>query len=254
MGKWKWKWMGGGDCGVRLRRWGTHSRMPFPLSLSLSSAFVGPTGTVIGCDRDARRLETLAGAAARSRTSAIIRPLHADFLSLSPASRPDLPLGGVRAILLDPSCSGSGTSAVRGDWLNAAAAVGGGGKNDEQEEAERGAARLERLASFQEAALAHALAAFPAAVRVTYSTCSVHVRENEAVVARVLGAGGARAGGWRLEAALPAWPRRGVAGTVDGLSDAEAACLVRVDPILDETDGFFVALFVREEAAVDAGK
>ena len=209
------------------------------LSSFLSSALVGPTGAVIGCDRDARRLETLTAAAARARAAAIVHPLHADFLSLTPASHPDL-LTNVRAILLDPSCSGSGTSAVRGDWLSAA------GDEDKEAKAEKDAARLDRLAAFQEAALTHALSAFPDAVRATYSTCSVHVRENEAVVARVLNTNGARAAGWRLKAALPGWHRRGLAE--EGLAAEEAACLVRVDPNLDETDGFFVALFVRGES------
>lgn len=44
---------------------------------------------------------------------------------------------------------------------------------------------MERLAAFQEAALRHALQ-FPALQRLVYSTCSVHDRENEAVVAAVL--------------------------------------------------------------------
>lgn len=45
--------------------------------------------------------------------------------------------------------------------------------------------RIEKLADFQEAALRQALR-FPAVRRVVYSTCSVHARENEAVVAAVL--------------------------------------------------------------------
>lgn len=69
---------------------------------------------------------------------------------------------------------------------------------------------------FQEAALAHALS-FAAVQRVVYSTCSVHRRENEDVVAHALAA--ARAASWRLEKVLPTWPRRGVAGTA--LSDEE---------------------------------
>jgi len=72
------------------------------------------------------------------------------------------------------------------------------------------------LVWFQEAALSHALS-FAAVQRVVYSTCSVHRRENEDVVARCLAA--ARDSGWALEKALPTWPRRGVSGTA--LSDEE---------------------------------
>ena len=45
--------------------------------------------------------------------------------------------------------------------------------------------RVGKLTDFQEAALRHALH-FPALRRLVYSTCSVHERENEAVVAAVL--------------------------------------------------------------------
>lgn len=54
----------------------------------------------------------------------------------------------------------------------------------------------------------------------------------------------AAARGFRLEAPFPSWPRRGVPGSVPG-----AEQLVRVDPDEDGTDGFFVALFVREPPA-----
>ncbi len=69
--------------------------------------------------------------------------------------------------------------------------------------------------------------------------CSVHARENESVVADVLEE--AFALGFRLADPFPAWHRRGVAGLVEG-----AQHLVRVDPDEDGTDGFFVALFVRD--------
>ncbi len=46
---------------------------------------------------------------------------------------------------------------------------------------EREGERLEKLAAFQEEALRHALR-FPALRRLVYSTCSVHERENEAVL------------------------------------------------------------------------
>ena len=64
-------------------------------------------------------------------------------------------------------------------------------------------ARVEKLAEFQEAALRHALA-FPALRRLVYSTCSVHQRENEAVVAAVLT--DAEALGFRLQASHSACP------------------------------------------------
>lgn len=215
---------------------------------------VGPRGRVIACDRDADRLATLASAAARARAGAIIAPRHADFLRLDPSAPGEAELAAVRAIILDPSCSGSGTAAVRDDrWL--AGLLGRGGAEEGEEGGGSGggggglapavdAARLERLAAFQEAALVHALSAFPAAARVTYSTCSIHVRENEAVVAAALASTAGRAAGWRVEAALPAWPRRGIRGAAPGLSDEEADALVRVDPL--ESDGFFVALLVRD--------
>lgn len=46
--------------------------------------------------------------------------------------------------------------------------------------------RLTQLAAFQLAALRHALTAFPRLRRLTYSTCSVHGVENEAVVRQAL--------------------------------------------------------------------
>jgi hypothetical protein len=81
----------------------------------------------------------------------------------------------------------------------------------------------------QEAALRHALT-FPALQRLVYSTCSVHQRENEDVVAAVLPH--AQQLGFKLVTALPAWHRRGLAGSVSG-----AEKLVRTDPHEDGTDG-----------------
>ncbi len=52
----------------------------------------------------------------------------------------------------------------------------------------------------------------------------------------------AAAAGFALAHALPAWPRRGRPGALAG-----AERLVRVDPDLDGTDGFFVAVFERAQ-------
>ena len=83
----------------------------------------------------------------------------------------------------------------------------------------------------------HALL-LPSLQRLVYSTCSVHERENEAVVAAVLPE--AQRLGFHLVNPFPQWHRRGIAGSVEG-----AEKLVRVDPYEDETDGFFIAVFER---------
>ena len=73
------------------------------------------------------------------------------------------------------SCSGSGTSGTRGDYLLAAArgdVVGGSGADVAPPDA-----RVAALAAFQTKALLHALS-FPSAERVSFSTCSVHALEN----------------------------------------------------------------------------
>jgi len=170
----------------------------------------------------------------------------------------------VKGALVDPSCSGSGTVLSRMDHLlpshtslaepAEAASEGELGPGDrierhsctqgEQQAAGKGGPtrrsegeRVERLARFQEAAVAHALM-LPALQRLVYSTCSVHKRENEAVVAAVLPQ--ARELGFELVDPFPGWPRRGLAGSVTG-----AEKLVRTDTVEDSTDGFFLAVFQR---------
>ena len=202
-----------------------------------AAARVGASGAVVAFDASAERLELLRENCQRCGAApGIVEVRHADFLKCDPAADPKL--RRARAVLLDPSCSGSGTHRqISGDRMvfsdsrPAAAAA-----------AQRDAAadRVEALARFQEAALRHALS-FPSAERVVYSTCSVHARENELVVAAVLAH--AERLGWRLGEALPSWPRRGKSVFEGGQRT------LRVDAAADRTDGFFVALFVREGRA-----
>lgn len=157
---------------------------------------------------------------------------HQDFLRIDPT----LPeFAKVKGILLDPSCSGSGTSVQRLDHLLPSAAEG---RSEDELEKQR----VEQLARFQQTALLHALS-FPAVERVVYSTCSIHQRENEDVVRFVLPQ--ANAQGFQLASPFPSWPHRGLP-VFDG-----AHHLLRTDPSRDNMDGFFVALFVQNAMGVD---
>ncbi|CAM8964463.1 unnamed protein product [Rhodiola kirilowii] len=136
----------------------------------------------------------------------------------------------VNAILLDPSCSGSGTASDRLDHLLPSFAEG----NNQSSFAD--IERLNKLSAFQKKALSHALS-FPEVERVVYSTCSINQEENEDVIASVLPF--AASHGFQLETALPKWPRRGLP-VFEGSEH-----LVRTDPVKDK-EGFFIALFVRK--------
>ncbi|KAK3263495.1 hypothetical protein CYMTET_27698 [Cymbomonas tetramitiformis] len=196
-------------------------------------------GQVYAFDASLIRLKRLKANAKATGATNVIAKLG-DFLKTDPTSPQ---LSQVRALLVDPSCSGSGTQVSRGDvWIQAASETAGeeGGEGAEEEEKEK-EARMQGLVRFQQAALKHALS-FPAAVRVQYSTCSVHRRENEEVVAAVLASSAVQAAGWELEHALPTWPRRGLPTK----ELPEAYKVVRTDPSEDYIEGFFLAVFCRE--------
>lgn len=151
--------------------------------------------------------------------------LHEDFLNLNPK---DPSYSKVRAILLDPSCSGSGTAAVRLDHLLPSHGAGNADVANID--------RLRKLQAFQKKALAHALS-FPAVERVVYSTCSIHQIENEDVIKAILPL--AQSLGFQLATPFPKWPRRGLP-VLEGSEH-----LLRFDPDEDK-EGFFISLFVRK--------
>jgi 25S rRNA (cytosine2278-C5)-methyltransferase len=177
-------------------------------------------GRVYAFDKDQRRLSRLNDNAARAGASQIIKSQCIDFLTVDPKAPQ---FESVKGILLDPSCSGSGTTTTRMDHLS-------NNSNIMSQE------RIEELAIFQEKALRHALS-FPNLERLVYSTCSIHDRENEVVVLNILPL--ADELGFCLTDPFPLWKRRG--------HDLfkQASHLIRTDASLDETDGFFVAVFER---------
>ncbi|KAF2715722.1 S-adenosyl-L-methionine-dependent methyltransferase [Pleomassaria siparia CBS 279.74] len=168
-----------------------------------------------------------------------------DFLAAQPQSDTYRSVG---AILLDPSCSGSGIvgrdDTIRmhlpdpqaGEKLN----TGRGKKRKRDQKTasvpkpsatlslelddsvpeetvgdDKVSERLAALSAFQLRILVHAMR-FSKACKITYSTCSIHFEENEGVVFRALASSVAKKRGWRIlkqehqVEGLKAWTNRGV--------------------------------------------
>ncbi|XP_042511668.1 25S rRNA (cytosine-C(5))-methyltransferase NSUN5-like [Macadamia integrifolia] len=189
------------------------------------AALMRGKGKIIACELNKERVKRLEDTIRRSGAPNV-EVLHGDFLNLNPK---DPLYSKVRAILLDPSCSGSGTAADRLDHLLPSQTKGHSVVAVDTE-------RVRKLAAFQRKALSHALS-FPAVERVVYSTCSIHQMENEDVINSVLPL--AQSYGFQLTTLLPQWPCRGLP-VFEGSEH-----LLRTDPIQD-MEGFFIALFVRE--------
>ncbi|KAH7445472.1 hypothetical protein KP509_01G010700 [Ceratopteris richardii] len=187
------------------------------------AALMNGKGLILACELNEKRIKRLQDTVKLAGASNV-KVMHQDFLTLDVNKSP---LSQVKAILLDPSCSGSGTVHRRLDHLLPSFASQETGGVDKP--------RLEKLAKFQKKALQFALS-FPAVERVVYSTCSVHQQENEDVVSSVLEF--AKSNGFQLGYPLPQWQQRGLP-IFDG-----AEKLLRVEPSQD-MDGFFVALFER---------
>ena len=236
-------------------------------SSSLSSSSTTPT--IFAFDKSPPRLGVLQRRMKESGADHIVQSTLQSFLDVDPM---DPKYARTTAVLLDPSCSGSGMASRLDHFIDSALGRGtgnGSGSSTADIQAHR---RLKSLSDFQKEALLHAFS-FPNVRHVVYSTCSVHNEENEHVVAHVLDCeraqpASAEFGPFHLAKALPQWPRRGRPGkhqfpTLQGededdksassgtkalpckLTASEANCLVRVLPDQDETNGFFVALFQR---------
>jgi 25S rRNA (cytosine2278-C5)-methyltransferase len=117
--------------------------------------------------------------------------------------------------------------------------------------------RLNALSTFQLSLLLHAFA-FPSAHKITYSTCSIHAAENEAVITRALASPIARERGWRIlrredqVRGMREWPIRGdreaceSEGAGSGAEELANACIRANKDDEHGTMGFFLAAFVRD--------
>ncbi|KAL9089805.1 MAG: hypothetical protein Q9165_005599 [Trypethelium subeluteriae] len=260
---------------------------------------------IFACERDADRAVTLAQMVRRAGADPFVEVLNTDFLKLNPS---DSRFDNVTALLLDPSCSGSGMHnrsdpdkeeefalplPSRDALFSPSASAATQGKKRKRKKGRKAAytdpkessppnptssqqvppdeevlapggltekepqetplqKRLHALSTFQTRLLTHAFR-FPAARRITYSTCSVYVEENEGVVVRVLASDVARARGWRVlrrqeqVAGMRKWQRRGVEGELGEVKEEVRQACLRCKKGTDEgTMGFFVCGFVRE--------
>lgn len=204
-------------------------------------------GKVFACEKDELRSRTLEKMTKLADPEAvIIVKAKQDFTKLNPKSKE---FENVTAILLDPSCSGSGIvgrdeggvivhlpSASAGEpsksngkkRKRAAEKPVATAENVEdapavEEETQDAKAknetelgnRLKALSDFQVRIVQHAMK-FPSARRISYSTCSVHAQENEDVVVQALKSDAAHEGGWRIirrgeqVEGMQRWHRRGI--------------------------------------------
>ena len=213
-----------------------------------------------------------------------------DFLKTSPGSPMFKDVG---ALLLDPSCSGSGIvgrddmpplhlPVLEGSGAAASKTPKKGSKRPDKSKETRKRkreededlimvdddgvvtsvdtgdelkTRLAALSAFQLDLLLHAFK-FPAARKITYSTCSVHSEENESVVQLALASDIAKQHGWRIlkradqVRGMREWPVRGSAEAC-GEEDTELAeeCIRANKGDEHGTMGFFLAGFVRDPPA-----
>lgn len=225
-------------------------------------------------EKDARRAKTL-DKMVKLAGSDDFTEIHQgqDFLKVDPS---DATYSRTGAILLDPSCSGSGIVG-RDDMpeLHLPAADGAVAAGKSSKKRKRPAedsehvlidddgnttvissekdleARLEALSSFQLTLLLHAFS-FPAARKITYSTCSVHAEENEQVVLKALQSDIGKRRGWRVlpreaqVSGMQAWPVRGQIEACDGGKQVAESCIRAYKDDGRGVMGFFVAAFERD--------
>ena len=128
---------------------------------------------IFAFDKNPQRALLLKQRMSAAGAQEIVQVSNEDFLSVDIMSSK---FKDVTCVLLDPSCSGSGVARVLERVIERQGGTDASKLDDE---------RLEKLRVFQIAALRKAMT-FPAVKYVVYSTCSIHVEENESVIAEVL--------------------------------------------------------------------
>ena len=237
---------------------------------------------IFAFEKDSRRAQTLTKMVKIAGSSKMTKiGFGQDFCQVDPSAEQYSKIG---ALLLDPSCSGSGivgrdsmpelhipdTPAKEGKNVGSQKRNSKKRKIDEADKPDEKnvmiddegnetvvdsekdlEARLEALSGFQLKILLHALR-FPSAKKVTYSTCSVHSQENEGVVVRALSSELAKKRGWRIlkrdeqVRGMREWPVRGLLEACDGNKDIAEGCIRSYKGDGQGVMGFFVAGFVRD--------
>ncbi|EFQ27099.1 NOL1/NOP2/sun family protein [Colletotrichum graminicola] len=234
--------------------------------------------TIFAFERDPRRAQTLEKMVkiAGSRDLTKIGPGQ-DFLDVDPKAGAYKSVG---ALLLDPSCSGSGivgrdsmpelhlpevpgpvaakgtkgkpqVSRKRKHAEEKPVTVDDDGNAVEMQSEQELQRRLDALAGFQLTLLLHAMK-FPSAKKISYSTCSIHAEENEGVVIKALASEVARERGWKIlprekqVRGMREWPVRGLPEAAGGDKAVAEACIRTYKGDGHGVMGFFVAAFVRD--------
>lgn len=217
-------------------------------AIAQSRSQSGNGTTIIAFERDRGRTAILQKMIELATTDGIIKVKGgSDFIAAKPDS---VEFANVRAILLDPSCSGTGIVG-RDDAIKMHLPEAQGGRTalptpskgkkrkrgDEESRQQTKTTtlslemdelppeetvvvgklsdRLTALSAFQLHILTHAMR-FVNAHKITYSTCSVHFEENERVVFQALATAVAKERGWRIlkrseqVEGLQKWSRRGM--------------------------------------------
>ncbi|KAM0251958.1 hypothetical protein ACHAP5_001283 [Fusarium lateritium] len=235
--------------------------------------------TIYAFEKDSRRAQTLDKMVTIAGSKPVTKiGFGQDFLQVDPKADKYKSVG---ALLLDPSCSGSGivgrdsmpelhlpespSSAGKGptakpnnrkrkheqvETQSDRVMIDDDGNETAIKSEKDLEARLEALSSFQLVLLLHAFR-FPSARKITYSTCSIHMQENERVVMGALESDIAKERGWRILArkdqvsGMREWPVRGLQEACEGDKEISEGCIRSYKDDGQGVMGFFVAGFVR---------